>query len=203
VSVACPLDCEYLMEARRHERFEQIPEDQLPNRDIRLSEEFLETRDPLLGFLSMAVLGAAAQTPNAIDADVREALAALIQTLRTSQSGLIYETKPANPIAAAIQEKLTKSIEELRQRMLERTAGTQRIPDSDLLGVFVFLQRIALVWDNKRPKGRSFLSFLIGRQADPGMQPPPAIGQEAESPLAPPPPGSSLIISLSGASLWQ
>ncbi|MBL8209345.1 MAG: hypothetical protein JNK87_01460 [Bryobacterales bacterium] len=192
--MSCPLDCEYLLEARRHERFEEIPESQLPNRDIPVTEEFLETRDPLLGFLSMSLLGAAAQTPNAIDADVREALAAMIQTLRTSRSGLIYETKPPNPIAAAIQDKVNQNIASLRERMAERSGGSSHIPDTDLLGIFVFLHRVALVWDNKRPKSRSFMSFLIGRQA--GMAVPPGAGapEEEPSPLAPPAAGSSLII---------
>lgn len=195
MTVSCPLDCEYLLEARRHERFEEIPESQMPNRDIPVTEEFLETRDPLLGFLSMSLLGAAAQTPNAIDADVREALAAMIQTLRTSRSGLIYETKPSNPIAAAIQDKVNQNIASLRERMKERSGGSSHIPDTDLLGVFVFLHRVAMVWDNKRPRGRSFMSFLVSRQGGYAVSPDAAGASEEPSPLlAPPAGGSSLII---------
>lgn len=194
MTVSCPLDCEYLLEARRHERFEEIPESQMPHRDVAVTEEFLNTRDPLLGFLSMSLLGAALGTPNAIDADVREALAAMIQTLRTSRSGLIYESRPTNPIAAAIQDKINVVIEKLRESMKERMGPSAHIPDTDLLGIFVFLHRVALVWDNKRPRSRSFMSFLVGRQAGVPMPPDADPEPEQTSLLAPPAAGSSLII---------
>lgn len=182
------------MEARRHERFEPVPESQTSNMDIKVTEEFLQTRDPLLGFLSMSLLGAALRTPQAIDVDVREALAAMIQTLRTSRSGLIYETKPSNPLAAAIQDKVNEKIDSLRERMKERSGGSADIPDTDLLGIFVFLHRVAMVWDNKRPRGRSFLSFLASRQAGYAVPRGAVGGNEEPSPLAVPPDSSPLII---------
>ena len=46
--------------------------------------------------------GAALDTPGAVDYDVREALEALIRTYRTLESGVYYESVPANPLAANI-----------------------------------------------------------------------------------------------------
>jgi hypothetical protein len=164
VSVSCPLNCEFLLEARRHEKIDSIDPAEMPNRDVEVTEEFLNEHDPLLAFLSEAVLGCALRTEGAVDADVREALAAIIKTYRTRQSGLIYETRPANPIAANVQKLLTERIEELQKALTEQT-GMTTLRDAEFLGIFVFLHRIALHWDNRRPRGRSFLSFLLARQA--------------------------------------
>ena len=97
----------------------------------------------------------------AVDSDAREALEALIRTYRTRESGLIYETRPQNPYAAAIQSALTQSIEELRKRVAEER-GMQTMRDADLLGALVFLERLGLQYSNGRRRGRSFYDFLRG-----------------------------------------
>jgi len=95
----------------------------------------------------------------AVDLDAREALEALIRTYRTLESGLIYETRPQNPYAAALQQTLKESVEELRKNVHEET-GMNTLRDADVLGGLVFLQRVELQYNNGRPRGRSFLSFL-------------------------------------------
>ena len=60
------------------------------------------------------------ETAGAVDSDVREALESLIRTYRTLQSGLYYESRPANLVAAAIHQKLQDSIQELRKEMSEK-----------------------------------------------------------------------------------
>lgn len=184
MTVHCPLDCEYLIEARKHEKFDEVPEDSVPHRDVPVSQEFLEQHDHLLGLLSQMVLGAALTTPSAIDADVREALDALIRTYRTRQSGLIYETRPTNPVAGQVQQRITANIEELQQELTRRN-GMTTLRDAEILGVLIFLHRIALHWDNKRPRGRSFVSFLLERHGEMQQQ------VAEEEPAAPP---SSLIL---------
>jgi hypothetical protein len=98
---------------------------------------------------------------HAVDADAREALEALIRTYRTRESGLIYETRPQNPYAAALQDVLTQSIEELRKRVAEER-GMQTMRDVDLLGALVFLERLELQYANGRRRGRAFHDFLRG-----------------------------------------
>src|ERR1700682_5299675 len=39
VTVNCPLDCPYLVEARHHEKPPAMSAQQLPNQDVRISEE--------------------------------------------------------------------------------------------------------------------------------------------------------------------
>src|SRR2546425_7064483 len=87
MTLDCPLDCPYLLEARKHDRPEPANPRNFPNQDILLTETFLRDHEPLLIALGKAVLAAALETPGAVDDDVRDALAALIRTHRTLESG--------------------------------------------------------------------------------------------------------------------
>ena len=94
-----------------------------------------------------------------IDNDAREALESLVQTYRTLNSGLIYETKPRNPIAAALHELVQLRVGEFRQR-IQQQAGYASVLDTHVLGVVVFLQRMELQLNNGRRRGRSFLDAV-------------------------------------------
>jgi hypothetical protein len=161
VTVNCPLDCEYLRDAHRHERITATDPHDFPNQDIRVTEEFLRDHEPLLLFLAGALVDAALATPDAVDFDVREALDALVRTYRTLQSGVYYETRPANPIAANICRLAQAAIEEWRKEEPERT-GMTRTRDSDVLTLLAFLQRLELDNNNGRKRGRAYLDFLRG-----------------------------------------
>ena len=56
--MSCPLDCEYLREARRHEKPVSVDPEQIPNRDVPVSEEFLEEHGKLVTALAYAVAAA-------------------------------------------------------------------------------------------------------------------------------------------------
>ena len=158
VTVNCPLDCPFLREARLHEKPRELDPKELPNQDIRVSEEFLHDHEPLLIFLGAKLLEAALSSAGAVDADVLQALEALIRTHRTLQSGLYYESRPDNLIAAGIQQKIQDGVEQLRKELSEK--GGASIRDADILGVLVFLERVAVHQDNGRPKGRAFIDYL-------------------------------------------
>jgi len=154
----CPLDCEYLAEARLHEKMPDVNPDEFPNRDIRVTEEFIRRNEPLLLFSARTVLTAALEG-DATDADVREALSALIKTYRTLESGLIYETRPANPYSAVVYDRMREGTQRLADEIQQQT-GLHNLRDADLLGVFVFLENLAIQHDNGRRRGRRFLDFL-------------------------------------------
>ncbi len=80
VSISCPLDCPYLMEARRHEKPHELNPDEVPNRDVQVTEEFLREHESLLVFLGSRLLEASLAQAGAVDSDVREALESLIRT---------------------------------------------------------------------------------------------------------------------------
>ena len=180
VTVSCPLDCEYLREARKHDRTPPIDPAQVPNRDIKVADELLNQNEPLLAFLSMTLTRIASERPELVDFDMREALDALIRTYRTLQSGVYYETRPNNPLAAHIGDVLQAGIAEFRRGETE-SLGMTKTRDADILGLLVFLQRFELGQNNGRRKGRAFLDAL-GR----------IYGDETGS--APPAASSSLIL---------
>jgi len=161
VTVSCPLDCEYLREARRHEKPLPVDVEQIPNRDIHFSEEFLEEHGKLVAALADAVAGAAFRNPGAVDTDAREALQALIRTYRTLESGVYYESRPDNLLAAGVFRAAQDAVAGFRSA--ERDAlGLARTRDSDVLKTLVFLERIGISRDNGRPRGRAFLDALRG-----------------------------------------
>jgi hypothetical protein len=179
VSVDCPLDCEFLVEARKHDKPPSLAGVELPNRDIQVTEKFLRDNQRLLEFLSAAMLNAALGTPGVVDFDVREALDCLIRTYRTLQSGIHYESLPTNPLAGAIYSAVQGACEEFRKSEKEQL-GLTHTRDADVLGTLVFLQHFELDRNNGRKRGRAFLDALHSFYADAA---PPS-----------PEPGSSLVL---------
>ena len=166
VTVSCPLDCEYLRDARKHEKAAApLDAEQMPNRDIRVSEELLESNSELLEFLGSTMATAALETPGAVDSDLRDALAALIRTYRTLQTGIYYQTVPQNALAAKIFRAVEDAVAEFRQEETKRL-GMSRTRDADLLGLLVFLERLEVDRNNGRPRGRAFLDLLRGLQSE-------------------------------------
>jgi hypothetical protein len=159
VTVACPLDCEFLREGRRHEKAPARNSAEFPNRDIQVSEQLLRANEPLLNFLSVIVFDAAMHVPGVVDSDVLEALDGLIRTYRTLQSGVYYESRPTNPLAASIYAAVQEALAEYRGRE-QKELGMTKTRDADVLGLLVFLQHYALHTDNGRRRGRAFLSAL-------------------------------------------
>ena len=184
-TVDCPLDCVYLQDARKHERREPADAEQQPNQDIRVSEDFVRERSELFLFTGRTLLQAAFETPGAVDYDIRETLEALIRTYRTLESGLVYETRPSNLVAASIQQRVRQTVDQHRQQLRERL-GMETTRDTDVLGILVFFQRLEHAYNNGRKRGRAFLDFLREYFAGDGDAPGPH-GRVAAS-------GSSLIV---------
>ena len=171
VTLHCPLDCGYLQEAHEREKLEAIPADKLPSPDIRITERFIEEHMALADVIGEILRKSALAEADVVDADVQQALGAITRTYRTLESGLYYETRPENPVAARIQNRMQEEIAALRKDLASKGAGA--IPDATLLGVLVFFHRMAVQYDNHRPYGRSFLgSFARAQQAaQPAPQP--------------------------------
>ncbi len=167
VTVDCPFHCEYLQEARRHEPLPELKPEDIPNSDIRVTETFLNEHNELVLEVSRLLYSSAMSVSGAVDFDMREALDAMVTTYRTaSQSGLIYESRPSNPIAAAIQRNFEQALEAYRQAVASRT-GINSIRDAEVLGVLVFFERIERHHNNGRRRGRSFLDLLRRNSAPP------------------------------------
>ena len=154
-----------------HEKPIPVTEAEFPHKDINVTEEFLREHEPVVMWVSTS-LARAMEKARAVDRDALEALEALIQTYRTLESGLIYETRPPNPYAAAIQDDLKRAIDEFSKKLAEES-GMHTLRDTDILGTLVFLERLGLHHRNGRPRGRSFYDFL--RAYFPVAAPEPAV----------------------------
>jgi hypothetical protein len=176
VTVDCPFDCVFLQDARLHEK--QAPRDPatVPNMDIDVSEDFLHRNEALLVYLAVGFVRAASAMPGVIDFDVREALDALVRTYRTLESGVYYETRPANPLANHLCQGVQQAAAEFRQREREQS-GVTHTRDADVLGILAFLQRLEYDRNNARKRGRAFLDFLRAEfgQPQPAAERPPLI----------------------------
>lgn len=161
VTVDCPLDCEFLHQARRHDKPVTLDPERIPNRDIRVTNAVLDEHPQLLSFLGRTLLRAAMSTAGSVDLDVREALEALIRTYRTLESGVYYETVPSNLLAANIYRFVQQSLDEFRRNESERF-GVSRTRDALVLACLLFYQRRELGQHNGRPRCRVFLSDLLG-----------------------------------------
>jgi len=170
-TIDCPSDCEYLREARVHDRPVPISEADLPNKDVQVSEDFIRKQEHVVMWLGHA-LARVMEARRSVDSDAREGLESLIKTYRTLESGLIYETRPSNPYAADIQEALKQAADQLRKNLAE-TSGMQTLRDADVLGSLVFLQRLELQHNNGRRRGRAFFDFL--HTYFPAPAPPPTV----------------------------
>lgn len=171
-TIACALDCPYLNESRRHEKSQGLHPKDFPHKEIRITDSFLAQREELLNAAARFLLAAAMQVPGTVDRDVREALDAQARTYKTLESGVLYQTLPDSPVAQAVLADVQGKLEEFR-RQESAQAGFVRTRDADVLGILVFLLRMAIDRDNGRKLGRSFIHFLRGH-----FQPGEAVAQQ-------------------------
>lgn len=160
-TVDCPFDCVYLREARVREKlneFDPAAFAKIPFNEIRVPERFLHEQRDVAMLVFNAVVDAIFATPGVIDSDVREALEALIQTHKTRQSGLVYESRPGNPVAANVYERIQSHVEEHRKEMASRTGVSVR--DADIMAALLLLQRQGYHLDNGRKRGRAYIDHL-------------------------------------------
>ena len=178
-TIDCPLDCEYLQLAHKRENLRKDPAG-VPHRDFPIPENFLKKNFQLITLVQYEILRVALES-NAIDFDIREALVGLVRTYQTLGSGLYYESRPSNPIAAAIFDRVQQRVAEMRK--VENEQRLHKLLDSQLLAVFIFLERLEYAFNNGRKRGRGFMGSLYG-----------ALGEFA-APETEPAPSSPLIIS--------
>lgn len=159
MTIDCPLDCEYLQEARIRDKVVPFDPENAPNKDIRVSEDFINEREEFIAFLGSRIAAAALATPGVVDSDVREALEGLIRTYRTLLSGVYYQSRPENPLAQRIFSAAEEAIGGWRTEE-QRRFGMSKTRDADALGVLVFLHRILVEGDNGRRRGRVFIDTM-------------------------------------------
>jgi hypothetical protein len=149
-----------LREAHLREKSLPVDPKDAAHRDIEVSEQFVGEHEELLLFAIYSLLNSCLRTPGAVDTDALEALEAMIKTYRTAESGLIYESRPTNTVAAAVQRALVESLADYQKIRAEREGELAALRDKEILGILVFLARFGQQNLNGRPKGRLFLDVL-------------------------------------------
>jgi hypothetical protein len=161
VSISCPLECQYLREAHQREKALPVDPKDVADADVEVSEDFIRRHEELLLFAIYSLLQAALHTPGAVDTDALEALDALIRTQRTAEAGLIYESRPTNMVAAAVQRAFSESLAGYEEIRSDREAlAPASTPGKEMLGILVFIRRFGRQNLNGRPRGRMFLDLL-------------------------------------------
>ncbi len=152
VTINCPHSCAYLQESRLHEKFRH-DDAGMPHTDVHINQEFMKKSEMVL-MLSAAFFNRALQpVPNATDRDAREAIEALVASFREGK-----EIAPEGEIAAGIAGRFREKMGEFIKELKEREEGP--FADRFMLGVLVFMARVAYGYDNGKPQSRAYVHYL-------------------------------------------
>jgi len=165
VTLDCPRDCPYLVQAHEHARPRSA--DQIDPAglflQVEIADQFMYENEHLLMGLSYALAKAARVDRNLHDQDLIAALSVLSRSYeRLVNSGLHYE----QPLTSDSQRRAVIEVEAMVKEYREaeqRHAGYTRLRDSDVLKALVFLVRLANARTSGRPKSRAFVEFLLAQ----------------------------------------
>jgi hypothetical protein len=176
VTLDCPSDCPYLLQARQQGREHAAEHGERPTHldrdamfpEIEIAEQFLYEREELILGLSFA-LAKSARADRSLsdrpltDPDLIAALSSLVKSYQTLvNSSLIYEPPTANVVHQSIAREVETMVREFRKAE-EQHLGHTRLRDSDVLKALVFLLRMGLARTSGRPKSRAFVDFLFAQ----------------------------------------
>jgi hypothetical protein len=181
VTLDCPSDCPYLVQAHQHEKPRAA--DQIDPAglflQVEVSDRFMYEKEHLLMGLTYALAKAARADRSLHDQDLIAALSVLSKSYeRRVNSGLHYE----QPLTSEAQRRAVAEIETMvkEYREAEQTnAGYSSLRDSDVLKALVFLMRLAHGRTSGRPKSRAFVELLFAQF--PEKEPAGVVAQEAGS----------------------
>jgi hypothetical protein len=165
VTLDCPSDCPYLIQAREHEK--PRPADQLDPAglflQIEVSDQFMYEREHLLMGLTYALAKAGRADRTLNDQDFIAALTALATSHeRQANSGLYYQ----QPLTSEGRRRISAEVETMLKEYREaeqKHMGYSTLRESDVLKALVFLVRLAHGRTSGRPKSRAFEEFLFAQ----------------------------------------
>jgi hypothetical protein len=165
VTLDCPIDCQYLLQARQHEK--PRASDQIDPAGLFLqvdvSDQFMYEKEHLLMGLTYALAKAARADRTLHDQDLIAALFALTTTYeRRVNSGLHYEHPLTSDSQRRAATELETMVKEYREAEQHHT-GRSTLRESDVLKALVFLVRLSHARTSGRPKSRSFVEFLFAQ----------------------------------------
>ena len=165
VTLDCPSDCPYLLQAREHEK--PRPADEVNPADlflqVELTDQFIYESEHLIMGLSFALAKSSHANRMLNDRDLIAALTSLAKSYETLvNSGLVYEAPTANVAHQAVAGEVQNMVKEYREAEQKHT-GVTRLRDSEVLRALVFLVRMAHGRTSGRPRSRAFIDFLFAQ----------------------------------------
>jgi hypothetical protein len=165
VTLDCPSDCPYLLQAREHEK--PRPADQIDPAglflQIEVSDQFMYEHEHLLMGLTYALAKASHADRSLNDQDFIAALTALAASHeRLANSGLHY----GQPLTSEAQRRISAEVETMLKEYREaeqKHMGYSTLRESDVLKALVFLVRLAHGRTSGRPKSKAFKEFLFAQ----------------------------------------
>jgi hypothetical protein len=171
VTLDCPSDCPYLLQARQRAREHAMAQKEHPGGQdreamfpaIEIAEQFLYEREELILGISFALAKSARADRALLDRDLIAALSSLAKSYRTLvDSNLIYEQPTANMAHQSVAREVESMVREFREAERQHIGHT-RLRDSEVLKALVFLLRMGLGRTSGRPKSRAFIDFLFAQ----------------------------------------
>jgi hypothetical protein len=175
VTIDCPSDCPYLLQARQqagerttgHSHDEQTGDREALFAEVEIAEQFLYEREELILGLSFALAKSARGDRSLVDRDLIAAVNSLAKSYQTLvNSSLIYAPATTNLAHQGIVRDIAREVETMVREFREveqRQIGHTRLRDSDVLKALVFLLRMGLSHTSGRPKSRAFIDFLFAQ----------------------------------------
>ena len=165
VTLDCPSTCEYLQEARKHEKPRELTAEEraalFPR--VEVKQSFVYEREPLVVGLTYAVARTARAERSINDRDAIAAVTSLAKRYETMVgSGLVYAEQNANIVQQRIAEEMEKMIAEYRE-LEAKHVGYATLRDSEVLQALVMIVRMGYGKTSGRPRSRAFLDFLFQR----------------------------------------
>jgi hypothetical protein len=165
VTLDCPSDCTYLLQAREHEK--PRSRDQVDPAglflQVEVSDHFMYEKEHLLMGLTYALAKAARADRGLQDQDLIAGLTVLTKSYeRLVNSGLHYE----QPITSEAQRRVAAEVETMLREFREaeqKHTGRVSLRDSDVLKGLVFLVRLSNARTTGRPKSRALVEFLFAQ----------------------------------------
>ncbi len=180
VTLDCPSDCPYLLQARQQAREHATTQNAGPGErvrealysdvqipDVEIAEQFLYEREELILGLSFALAKSARADRSLADRDLIATVSSLAKSYQTLvNSNLIYEPPTANLAHQSIVRDIAREVETMVREFREaeqQHIGHTRLRDSDVLKALVFLLRMGLGRTSGRPRSRAFVDFLFAQ----------------------------------------
>jgi hypothetical protein len=167
VTLDCPCDCPYLLQAREHEKPRSLKQTGVDPAglflQVELPDQFMYEKEHLLMGLTYALAKAARADRGLHDQDLIAALTVLTTSYeRRVNSGLHYEQPLASEAQRRVAAEIETMVKEYREAEQKHTGSTS-LRDSDVLKALVFLLRLAHARTSGRPKSRALAEFLFAQ----------------------------------------